>query len=201
MIINIITNINIWIIRILNITSNYSACGLSGRSWPCVGLRRVRWNAPNALECAECAGMRRLRWNALESTDCAELRQLAPFAPTCAPFAPIAPTCADCVVCAELRRLRCLRRIAPIALELRWNSAYSLAQSECYPVAVAAWCSLLAAVREINNAGQTLNDCYCLPFSCFFWRKTTNLASIDVHLCAHPEFCAHFGTVLGLLNI
>ena len=37
-----------------------SACGLSGRSWPCAGLRRVRWNAPNALECAECAGMRRL---------------------------------------------------------------------------------------------------------------------------------------------
>ena len=35
----------------------------------------------------------------------------------------------------------------------------------------------------------------------FFWRKTTNLASIDVLLCAHPEFCAHFGTVLGLLNI
>ena len=153
-----------------------SVCGLSGRSWPCAGLRRVRWNAPNALE---------MRWN-------------APFAPNCAK-------------CAELRRLRrlhriapfarCLRRIAPIALELRWNSAYSLAQSECYPVAVAAWCSLLAAVREINNAGQTLNDCYCLPFSCFFWRKTTNLASIDVLLCAHPEFCAHFGTVLGLLNI
>ena len=126
----------------------YSACGLSGRSWPCAGLRRVRWNAPNALE---CAGMRPLRR-----------------------IAPIAPTCADCVVCAELRRLRrlrCLRRIAPIALELRWNSAYSLAQSECYPVAVAAWCSLLAAVREINNAGQTLNDCYCLPFSCFFGER------------------------------
>ena len=146
-----------------------SACGLSGRSWPCAGLRRVRWNAPNAPfapNCAKCAELRRLR----------RLHRIAPFA-------------------------RCLRRIAPIALELRWNSAYSLAQSECYPVAVAAWCSLLAAVREINNAGQTLNDCYCLPFSCFFWRKTTNLASIDVLLCAHPEFCAHFGTVLGLLNI
>ena len=57
--------------------------------------------------------MRRLRWNALESTDCA--------------------------VCAELRRLRCLRRIEPIALELRWNSAYCLAHSQYYPVAVAAW--------------------------------------------------------------
>ena len=114
-----------------------SACGLSGRSWPCAGLRRVRWNAPNALECAECAGMRRLRWNALESTDCAELRQLAPFAP----IAPTCAVCADCVVCAELRRLRrlrCLRRIAPIALELRWNSAYSLAHSHI-PMAGAAW--------------------------------------------------------------
>ena len=156
----------------------------------------MRWNAPNALECAECAGM---RWTVMEcagiAPTCAELRQLVRR--LCqlrrlAPFAPIASNCAE---------LRCLRRIAPIALELRWNSAYSLAQSECYPVAVAAWCSLLAAVKEINNAGQTLNDCYCLPFSCFFWRKTTNLASIDVLLCAHPEFCAHFGTVLGLLNI
>ena len=64
-----------------------SACGFSGRSWPCAGLRRVRWNAPNALECA---------------------------------------------VCAELRQLR------RIALELRWNSAYSLAHSHI-PMAGAAW--------------------------------------------------------------
>ena len=166
-------------------------CGLSGRSWPCAGLRRVRWNAPNALECADCDGM---RWKAPIAPNCANLRRLRQLVRRLrqlrrlAPIASFAPNCAVCAVCAELRRLR-------------WNSAYSLAQSECYPVAVAAWCSLLAAVREINNAGQTLNDCYCLPFSCFFWRKTTNLASIDVLLCAHPEFCAHFGTVLGLLNI
>ena len=43
--------------------------------------------------------------------------------------------------------------------------------------------------------------CYCLPFSFCFWRETTNLASIDVLSCAHPEFCVHFGTVLGLLYI
>eukprot|EP00439_Symbiodinium_sp_Y106_P009148 s11158_g1.t1 len=139
----------------------FSACGLSGRSWPCAGLRRVRWNAPNALECADCDGM---RWKAPIAPNCAvcanlrRVRQLRRFAPV-APIASFAPNCA------VLRRLRCLRRIAPIALELCWNSAYSLAQSECYPVAVAAWCSLLAAVKEINNAGQTLNDCYCLPFS------------------------------------
>ena len=70
-----------------------SACGLSGRSWPCAGLRRVRWNAPNA-----------------------------PFARNCAK-------------CAELCRLR---RTAPIALELRWNSAYSLAHSHI-AMAGAAW--------------------------------------------------------------
>ena len=87
-------------------TKTSSACGLSGRSWPCAGLRRVRWNAPNALECAECAGMRRLR----------RLRRIAPYAPIA----------------------RCLRRIAPIALELRWNSAYSLAHSH-KPMAGAAW--------------------------------------------------------------
>ena len=60
-----------------------SACGLSGRSWPCAGLRRVRWNAPNALECAECAGMRRLRRiapSAPNCADCAELRRIAPIA-------------------------------------------------------------------------------------------------------------------------
>ena len=129
----------------------YSASGLSGRSWPCAGLHRVRWNAPIALDCAECAGMRRLRWNAPESTDCAELR--------------------------------CLRRIA---LEF---CLYSLAHSQYYPVAVAAWLrprccslqfpgsacrarflwltagsssrspaiSLQLSVRKINNSGQKLN--------------------------------------------
>ena len=156
----------------------------------CAGMRRVRWNAPNALECADCDGM---RWKAPIAPNCANLRRLRQLVRRLrqlrrlAPIASFAPNCAVCAVCAELRRLR-------------WNSAYSLAQSECYPVAVEAWCSLLAAVREINNAGQTLNDCYCLPFSCFFWRKTTNLASIDVLLCAHPEFCAHFGTVFGFVK-
>ena len=68
-------------------TKTSSACGLSGRSWPCAGLRSVRWNAPNALECAECAGM---RWNA----------PIAPFAPNCAVCADcalFAPNCSDCV--------------------------------------------------------------------------------------------------------
>ena len=68
-------------------TKTSSACGLSGRSWPCAGLRSVRWNAPNALECAECAGM---RWNALECADCAELRRMRRLR----------------AVCAELLRLR-----------------------------------------------------------------------------------------------
>ena len=71
------------------------------------------WIAPSALDCAECAGMRRMRWNA----------------PNCAGSA---PNCADCAVCAELRRT------APIALELRWNSAYSLAHSHI-AMAGAAW--------------------------------------------------------------
>ena len=75
----------------------------------CAGMRRWHWTAPNALECADCVGM---RWKA----PIARLRRIAPFA----------PNCADCAVCAELRRLR-------------WNSAYSLAHSQYYPVAVAAW--------------------------------------------------------------
>ena len=128
----------------------YSACGLSGRSWPCAGLRRVRWNAPMALDCAECAGMRRLRWNALESTDCA-------FAPNCA-------------VCAELRRLRCLRRIAlefclqpgtqPI-LPCGCRSLVATSVLQSCQVFVAhsrsPATSLQLSVREINNSGQKLN--------------------------------------------
>ena len=153
-------------------------------------MRRMRWNA---LECADCDGM---RWTAPIAPNCAnlrrlrQLRRLAPFAPI-ASFAPNCAVCADCAVCAELRRLR-------------WNCA-GILPTAWHRANATLWLSQpgaqLAAVREINNAGQTLNDCYCLPFSCFFWRKTTNLASIDVLLCAHPEFCAHFGTVLGLLNI
>ena len=130
----------------------------------------MRWNAPNALECADCVGMRRK-----------------------APIATFAPSCA---VCAELRRLRCWRRIAPsalfapncagIALEFclaAWHIAI------CYPVAGAAWLrprylqpavsgsacrawflwltagsssrspaiSLQLSVRKINKAGQKLN--------------------------------------------
>ena len=159
----------------------------------------MRWIAPSALECAECAGMRRMRWNAPTAMECAGKHRLRRIAPTCA-------VCANCADLRRLRRLRRLHRIAPIALFAR-NCA------DCAGILPTAWHranatlwlsqpgAQLAAVREINNAGQTLNDCYCLPFSCFFWRKTTNLASIDVLLCAHPEFCAHFGTVLGLLNI
>ena len=159
----------------------------------CAGMRRMRWNAPNALECADCDGM---RWKAPIAPNCAnlrrlrQLRRLAAFAPI-ASFAPNCAVCADCAVCAELRRLR-------------WNCA-GILPTAWHRANATLWLSQpgaqLAAVREINNAGQTLNDCYCLPFSCFFLRKTTNLASIDVLLCAHPEFCEHFGTVLGLLNI
>ena len=94
----------------------------------------MRWIAPSALECAECAGMRRMRWNAPTVMECAGKHRLRRIAPTCAVCANCA-VCADCVVCAELR---CLRRIAPIALELRWNSAYSLAHSHI-PMAGAAW--------------------------------------------------------------
>ena len=69
--------------------------------------------AGHALDCAECAG------NALECAVCAELRQVRR----------IAPIAANCAVCALF---------APIALELRWNSAYSLAHSHI-PMAGAAW--------------------------------------------------------------
>ena len=65
--------------------------------------------AGHVLDCAECAGMRRMH----------RLRGIAPSAPNCAD-------------CAELRRT------APIALELRWNSAYSLAHSHI-AMAGAAW--------------------------------------------------------------
>ena len=153
----------------------------------CAGMRRMRWNAPNALECADCDGM---RWKAPIAPNCANLRRLCQLR-RLAPFAPIASFAPNCAVCAELRRLR-------------WNCA-GILPTAWHRANATLWLSQpgaqLAAVKEINNAGQTLNDCYCLPFSCFFWRKTTNLASIDVLLCAHPEFCAHFGTVLGLLNI
>ena len=170
----------------------------------------MRWNAPNALE---CAGLRRLRR-----------------------IAPIAPNCADC---ADLRRLRRLRAVCAELRRLRWNCAGILPtawHTAIYPWLAQPGCDLLTcslqfpgsacrarflwpttppvpavlrfffncqSCRETNNAGQKLNNCYCLPFSFFFWRETTNLASIDVLLvlCAHPEFWAHFGTVLGLLYI
>ena len=50
-----------------DVTGVCSACGLSGRSWPCAGLR---WNAP---ECADCDGM---RWTAPIAPNCADLRRL-----------------------------------------------------------------------------------------------------------------------------
>ena len=124
----------------------YSACGLSGRSWPCAGLRRVRWNAPMALDCAECAGMRRLGWNALESTDCA-----------------FAPNCADC---AELRRFAPIALFAPNCagiLPAAWHTANTtlwLSQPGCdlgfaacsfraVPVVPGVCGSLLAAVPAV----------------------------------------------------
>ena len=133
----------------------------------CAGMRRMRWNAPNALECADCDGM---RWKAPIAPNCAnlrrlrQLRRLAPFAPI-ASFAPNCAVCADCAVCAELRRLR-------------WNCAGILPTA--WHRANALWLSQpgaqLAAVREINNAGQTLNDCYCLPFSCFFFGERPRIS-------------------------
>ena len=51
-------------------TKTSSACGLSGRSWPCAGF---------ALDCAECAGCVGMRWK-------------APIVPNCADCAGILPT-------------------------------------------------------------------------------------------------------------
>ena len=77
------------------------------------------------------------------------------------------------------------------------QSAHSSAFSSSRSPAI----SLQLSVRKINKAGQKLTMLLLPSTQLLFWRETTNLAPIDVLLCAHPEFCAHFGTVLGLLYI
>ena len=175
--------------------------------------------AGHALDCAESAGMRRLHWtapNAPTAWECAgnhRLRRIAPFA----------PNCADCAVCAELRRLRWnCAGILPTA----WHTANTtlwLSQPGCdlgfaacsfrqclsCQVFVAhCWqqfpqsCDFSSTFSQRNKPMPVKNlMCCCLPLSFFFRLQTTNLASINVLLCAQPELCAHFGTVLGLLFI
>ena len=170
----------------------------------------MRWIAPSALECAECAGMRRLR-------------RIAPIAPNCADCAVCAELRRLCAVCAELRRLRwnCAG-----TLPTAWHTAIYpwLAQPGCDlltrslqfpgsacrarflwlttpPVpAVLRFFFNCQSCRETNNAGQKLNVLLLPSIQFLFLARD---ASIDVLLvlCAHPEFCAHFGTVLGSLYI
>ena len=164
-------------------------------------MRRMRWNAPNALE---CAGLRRI----------APIAPIAAIAPNCAVCALFAPNCAGIALefclqpatqpythgwrslVATSLLAACSFRAVPVVPGFLWLTTPPVP-------AVLRFFFNCQSCRETNNAGQKLNNFYCLPFSFFFWRETTNLASIDVLLvlCAHPEFCAHFGTVLGLLYI
>ena len=119
-------------------------------------------------------------------------------------------------VCAELRRLR-------------WNSAYSLAHSHI-PMAGAAWLRppylqpavsgqcLSCQVFVAHYSTSSRSPAIFLQLSvmqrdkqCRSKTKCVVIASHSASLfgerprispqCAHPEFCAHFGTVLGLLYI
>ena len=158
----------------------------------------MRWNAPFAPNCAKCAELRRLR-------------RIAPIARCLRRIAPIAlelrwnsayslaHSHIPMAGAAWLRPPYLQPAVSGQCLSCQAFVAHYSTSSR----SPAIFLQLSVMQRDKQCRSRTKMCCYCLPLSFFFWRETTNLASIDVLLvlCAHPEFCAHFGTALGLLYI
>ena len=169
----------------------------------------MRWIAPSPLECADCTGlrrMRRLRGNALETTDCVELRRLRRIAP----IALFAPNCADCagILPTAWHTANTTLWLSQPGCDLGFAACSFRQCLSCQVFVAHCWqqfpqsCDFSSTFSQRNKPMPVKNlMCCCLLLSFFFRLQTTNLASINVLLCAQPELCAHFGTVLGLLFI